>query len=339
MSTSCALVLKHFGLDGLSLERQPLPEPREGEALVRIHAVSLNRRDLLLVEGVYAPKQAFPLVIGSDAAGEVIACGEGVDLQPGTRVLIPFFPGWKDGDLTAEAMRSGFGGGICGDGVFREHIAIEADALVPLPDGLSFEEAAALPCAGATAWSALTDFGAVAKGSRLLVQGTGGVSVFALQFAKMLGATVVVTSSSEEKLERARVLGADGLVNYRMDEKWWETARDKAGGAFDAVIDVGGADTLNASIRVLKPNGTALLVGVLSGATAAIQLPLVVMRRVRLQGVTVASVTSTRAMVDAISKADLRPAIGAMFEFRDYRAAFETLAGNNAFGKIVMMLH
>ncbi|NRG17448.1 NAD(P)-dependent alcohol dehydrogenase [Rhizobiales bacterium] len=335
---SRALVLNRFGLEGLALEDRPVPEPGPGEALVKVHAVSLNRRDLLLVEGTYAPRQSFPIVVGSDAAGEVVAVGEGSDIEPGTRVLIPFFPAWEDGELTPEAMRSGFGGGICGDGVFRDHVTVPAQALVPLPDGLSFEEAATLPCAGATAWSALTDFETFKPGDRLLVQGTGGVSVFALQFARMLGLSVVITSSSDEKLEMARALGADGLVNYRTDAGWAEAARSLAGGPVDAVIDVGGTETLDASIRMLKPNGTAFLIGVLSGASASILLPLVVMRRIRLQGVTVASVASTRRMVEAAGETGLKPVIGETFPLARYRDAFQAMRDNRVFGKIVMTL-
>lgn len=335
---SRALVLNRFGIEGLALEDRPVPEPGPGEALVKVHAVSLNRRDLLLVEGTYAPRQSFPVVVGSDAAGEVVAVGDGVAIEPGTRVLIPFFPAWEDGELTAEAMRSGFGGGICGDGVFRDHVAVRAAALVPLPEHLTFEEAATLPCAGATAWSALTDFVQFKAGDRLLVQGTGGVSVFALQFARMLGLHVVITSSSDEKLETARALGADALVNYRTDAGWAETARSLAGGAFDAVIDVGGTETLDASIRMLKPNGTAFLIGVLSGASASILLPLVVMRRIRLQGVTVASVASTRRMVEAVGDTGLKPVIGEAFPLERYRDAFQAMRDNRVFGKIVMTL-
>ncbi|WP_160775648.1 zinc-dependent alcohol dehydrogenase family protein [Stappia sediminis] len=335
---SRALVLNRFGLEGLALEDRPVPEPGPGEALVKVHAVSLNRRDLLLVEGTYAPRQPFPVVVGSDAAGEVVSAGEGVDIVPGTRVLVPFFPQWSNGDLTREAMWPVYGDGICGDGVFRDHITVPAEALIPLPEYLTFEEAATLPCAGATAWSALTDFETFKPGDRLLVQGTGGVSVFALQFARMLGLSVVITSSSDEKLETARALGADGLVNYRTDAGWAQAARSLAGGPVDAVIDVGGTETLDASIRMLKPNGTAFLVGVLSGASASILLPLVVMRRVRLQGVTVASVASTRRMVEAVGDAGLKPVIGETFPLERYRDAFQAMRDNRVFGKIVMTL-
>ena len=295
-----------FGIDNLRIDARAAGSQAPGEARVRIEWVSLNRRDLLLVEGVYNPRQTLPVVPCSDGAGTVEAVGPGcARVRPGDRVVISFFPGWIAGEPDMAKFASALGGP--GDGVLRDTVTIAEEALVPLPPSVSTETAATLPCAALTAWSAVVEHGAVRPGSVVVTQGTGGVSLFALQFAKRLGARVVATTSSEAKAEKLAELGADAIVNYRREADWTKRARELAGGPVDLVVEVGGADTLDASLRLVRPGGTIALIGVLSGAKASITLPLAVMRQVRLQGVTCGPRESLEAMIRAVAANGLDP--------------------------------
>lgn len=327
--------LSRFGLEHLALETRPAPAPGPGEALVRTEAVSLNRRDLLLVEGTYNPKQPLPVTPCTDAAGIVEAVGAGVaHVKVGDAVHIGFFPGWIGGSATNEGLatsRAGQGG----DGLLAERFLYPADALHPNPPHLSAAEAATLPCAAVTAWSAIVSLGRVQPGDVVLVEGTGGVALFALQFAKLAGARVIVTSSSAGKLEAARRLGADAGIDYVAEPRWGEAAR-KVFGRIDHVVEIGGAATLETALRAVRPGGTISLVGVLGGATAPLNLPLAVMRQVRLQGVTVGSAEDHAAMLRAIAAHRLRPPVGAVFPFAEAPQAFRAMAANSAFGKIVI---
>ena len=271
-----------FGIDRLALEERPRRTPGFGEALVRVEWVSLNRRDLMLVEGVYNPRQVLPIVPCSDGAGTVEALGEGCRrLKVGDRVVVHFFPGWIAGEPDMAKLATALGG-PGGDGTLRQTLVISEQALLRLPDSVSTQAAATLPCAALTAWSAIVEHGGLKPGATVLTQGTGGVSLFAVQFAKMLGARVIATTSSDAKAAKLRELGADCVVDYRAEPDWARRARDLAGGAIDLIVEVGGADTLDASLRLIRPGGTIALIGVLSGAKAAINLPLAVMRQVRL---------------------------------------------------------
>lgn len=333
-----ALALNRFGLDGLVFEDRETPAPGPGEVAIRVEAVTLNRRDLLLVEGVYNPRQSFPVVPASDCAGTVVAVGPGVTgFRPGARVVPAFFPDWVDGEPTMANLMSSRGG-HGGDGVLAETVIFPAHGIARVPDHLNAAEAASLPCAGLTAWSALATHGGVTAGDTVLIQGTGGVAIFALQFAKLLGATAIVTTSSDRKGEAARALGADHIINYAANPRWAEAARKLAPDGIDHVIEVGGAATLEGALRAVRPGGTISLVGVLSGAIAPLNLPLAVMRRVRLQGITVGSVREFEAMLAAIGKARMKPVVGATFSFAESLAAFRAMKANTVFGKIAIDL-
>jgi NADPH:quinone reductase-like Zn-dependent oxidoreductase len=324
-----------FGIDNLRMETRAAREPGPGEARVRIEWVSLNRRDLLLVEGVYNPRQKLPLIPCSDGAGMVEATGPGcAQVQPGDRVVISFFPAWIAGEPDVAKLASALGGP--GDGVLRDAVTIADSALVPLPPSLSCEAASTLPCAALTAWSAVVEHGAIRPGSVVVTQGTGGVSLFALQFAKRLGARVVATTSSDVKAQKLNELGADAIVNYRRDPDWTKRVREVAGAPIDLIVEVGGADTLDASLRLVRPGGTIALIGVLSGAKASVTLPLTVMRQVRLQGITCGPRESLEAMIRAIAFNGLDPCVSDRFAFADAIKAFQCMAKNAHVGKIVI---
>ncbi len=303
---------------------------------MKVEAVSLNRRDLLLVEGIYNPKQHLPVIPCSDCAGTIVALGAGVTShRVGERVAPAFFPSWQDGDRPSQKDLMDSRGGPGGDGVLADYMVVKAEGAAPIPPHLTAAEASTLPCAALTAWSAIVTLGQVRAGDQVLVQGTGGVSLFALQFAKARGAVVTVTSSSPQKLAAAKALGADHGVNYRDNPRYAEEIRDLTGG-LDHVVEVGGAETLDGVIRSIKPGGTISLIGVLSGPMARVNLPLVVMRRVRLQGVTVGSLAEHKAMCDMISATGLKPVIGATYSFDQAREAFAAMGDNSVFGKIVI---
>lgn len=330
-----ALVIPRFGLDHLALAARETPDPGHGEVRVRVRAVSLNRRDVLLAQGTYNPRQSLPVVPCSDASGTVEAVGPGVArLRPGDRVVAHFFTGWIAGEPTSGKLATALGG-AGGDGTLQEAIILPEQALLPIPEGLSFAAASTLPCAALTAWSAVRD---VRRGDTVLVQGTGGVSIFALQFARLAGARVVATTSSADKAERLRALGADTVLDYRADPDWGRHAREAADGRLDLVVDVGGAATLETSLRAVRPGGTIALVGVLGGAAATVPLPLAVMRQVRLQGVTCGDREAFEAMLRAIHRHGLEPVISHTFSLDDAPLAFRAMAEGSHFGKIVIRL-
>lgn len=325
-----------FGLDNLKLvdwPEEPLPY---GHVRMAVEAVSLNRRDLLLVEGTYAPRLRFPAIPCSDAAGRIAETGAGcTHFALGDRVVAHMFPDWIAGRPTAESLRASFGGPVR-QGTLRTHIVVPEATLLAVPHHLDARDAATLPCAALTAWSALAKFGGARPGRSVLLQGTGGVSIFALQFAKTLGAAVVATSSSAEKLQRLGDLGADLVLDYRNDPQWREKARAFAGEGFDLVLEVVGGESLDGAIRLLRAGGMVALVGVLAGAKAEITLPLVVMRQVALQGVTVGSLEDFRDMLAVVAAAKLKPVISDGFPFARARDAFALMGEGGHFGKIVI---
>lgn len=335
-----AIELQGFSVDALKMVERPDPQPGPGEILVAVKAVSLNFRDWLMAQGSYNPKQKLPLIPTSDGAGEVIGLGAGVtQFKMGDRVLGHFFPTWLSGEPSVEKFSVSMGGPL--DGWLCERRVFRAEALSHIPGHLTYAEAAALPCAALTAWSAIVTLGRVQPGERMLIQGTGGVALFALQFAKLAGAEVIMISSSDEKLLRAKAMGADHTINYRTDPHWGRTARALTGGAgLDHIVELGGAGTLMQSIRAIRPGGTISMIGVLSGPSNDLQIPLVVMQQVRLQGVTVGAKDGLDAMLRAMSLADLHPVIDRAFDFseRDVRAAFAHMGGGSHFGKIVVDL-
>jgi NADPH:quinone reductase-like Zn-dependent oxidoreductase len=304
--------------------------------LVRVRAASLNYRDLLIAKGQYNPKLQFPRVLGSDAAGEVTAVGAGVTRwKPGDRVAGCFMPHWYDGPITEAVAKSTLGSDR--DGVLAELVTFEERGLVRVPDHLNFEEAATLPCAAVTAWNALTTAG-TGPGTTVLLQGTGGVSIFALQLAKALGARAVITSSSDDKLARARALGADAGTNYKTNPDWDKWARQQTAGAgVDVVVEVGGAGTLDRSLKAVKTGGHVALIGVLAGGGTFNPVP-VLMKAVRLQGVFVGSRAQFEAMNAIISQKQIRPIIDRTFPLADAPAAFRHLESGSHFGKVVVTM-
>ena len=338
-------VAPSFGLDHLQLGDHPDPgPPGPGELVLRMRAVSFNYRDLMMVQGHYNPKQPLPLVPCSDGVGEILQVGEGVSgFHPGERVAPIFAQGWLAGPQRNEFVRTTLGGPL--DGTLREAMTVPASAVVPVPEHLTDEEAACLPCAGVTAWHALTgDAGgagcsAVKAGDTVLTLGTGGVSIFALQLAQLLGARVIVTSSSDEKLERAKALGAWQTVNYRQVPEWGKRVKELTGGrGVDHVIEVGGAGTLPRSLQAVRPAGEISLIGVLSGTVEDLDIIPILMRGVRVQGVLVGSRAHFEALNRAIEAHGLRPVVDRVFPFDEAREAFEHLAAGRHLGKVCLRI-
>lgn len=322
-----------FGLDHLALVERADPRPGPGQAVVRVRAASLNYRDLMMVEGRYNPKQKLPLVPCSDGAGEVTAVGDGVSrVRPGDRVCGIFAQGWIAGGPSRDMVRTTLGGPL--DGMLAEQVALPAEGLVKVPEHLSDAEAATLPCAAVTAWASLVEGGLMA-GQSVLVQGTGGVSIFALQLAVLAGARVIVTSSSDEKLARARELGAAGCINYRQEPEWGVRVKELTGGeGVDCVMEVGGAGTLAQSLQAVRIGGCIYLIGVLSGTAAEIPITAIQMRHVRVEGVLVGSRAHFEALNRAVALHRLRPVVDRVFPLAEARDAFSYMASQGHFGKI-----
>jgi len=332
-----AMVLKSpIGTDGLELSERPDPVAGPGEVLVRLRAASLNFRDSLILKGGYRSQQKQENLIPlSDGAGDVVACGEGVDgYAVGERVIALFCQDWIAGEPDQQTIESRYGRDL--DGMLAELKVFKAHQLVKTPDCITDIEAAALPCAALTAWSAIVAEGHTKAGDLILTQGTGGVSLFALQFAKMSGARVIVTSSSDAKLARAREMGADEVINYRKDESWGKTAVALSDGrGVDNVIELGGTETLKQSLIAVRPGGTLSMIGVLSGATFGnALLPFVVSRKVRMQGVTVGSREHMSDMLRAMETHQLKPVVDKVFRLEDTAQAFKHLDSGTHFGKV-----
>ncbi len=329
------LEIRGFGLDALAPAERPEPTPGPGQVLLKLRAASLNYRDLMIVRGQYNPKLRFPRIPLSDGVGEVVALGEGAEgVAIGNRVAGLFMPGWREGALTEAKSRTALGDGV--DGLLAEYAVLPADGVVAVPPHLSDEEAACLPCAAVTAWNALVVGGGIQAGDVVLVQGTGGVSLFALQFARMHGARVIATSSSDEKLARAIALGASDGVNYRANPDWGRHVRQLAGGqGVDHVVEVGGAGTLAQSLMAVKVGGHIALIGVLAGMGQFDPLP-VLMKSVRLQGVYGGSGAMFAAMNRAIALAGMRPVVDRVFPFDEAREALQHMAGGSHFGKVAL---
>jgi NADPH:quinone reductase-like Zn-dependent oxidoreductase len=328
--------ISQFGIDRLERVTLPDPVPQYGQVLVRVHAVSLNYRDLMIVQGRYNPKMRLPRIPCSDGAGEVVGVGEGVTrVRPGDRVAGIFMQSWIDGEPDAEKIKGALGGDI--DGMLAELVVLHEDGVVAIPESLSYEEAATLPCAGVTAWNAVAEVGNIKAGDTVLIQGTGGVSIFALQFARLLGARVLGTSSSDAKLERARRLGLDAGVNYRHRADWDAWAMEQTGGSgVDLVIEVGGAGTFMRSIAALRIGGAVAQIGVLSDSTEGIVIPKLLHKQVRLRGIYVGSRAHFEKMSRAIAQHRLKPVVDEVFSLHDAPAALRRLETGSHFGKLVL---
>jgi NADPH:quinone reductase-like Zn-dependent oxidoreductase len=326
---------KELGIDALQVREKPVPKVGPGQVLVRIRAAALNYRDLLMVTGRYTRNLPLPLIPLSDGAGEVVETGEGVShWRSGDRVAGTFFQDWEGGKLTEGAAGSALGGAI--DGVLAEYALFHERGIVPLPAHLSFEEGATLPCAALTAWHALQS-GGLTCGESVLTLGTGGVSLFAVQFARAAGARVIATTGSEAKAERLRGLGVDDIVNYRTEPDWesrvWELT-DRHG--VDLVVEVGGAGTLGRSLKAVRVGGHVSLIGVLSGATGEVNPLPAVMKGVRIQGIFVGSREMFTAMLRAVELHAIHPVIDRVFPFDEAQEAYRYLESGAHFGKVVI---
>jgi len=323
-----------FGIDSLELVDRSTPQPGPGEVLVKIHAVSLNYRDLMMVKGSYNPKLRLPRIPCSDGAGEVAAIGGGVtEWKPGDRVCGSFFQNWIDGPPTPAKIKGVLGGDI--DGMIAEYVLLKEAGLVRIPGHLSFEEAASLPCAAVTAWNALAAAN-LPPDSAVLIQGTGGVSIFALQFAKMKGMRVLGISSSDAKLQRAASLGLDKGLDYGETSEWDRWVMEQTSGeGVDLVVEVGGVGTLPRSLRAVKMGGMIAQIGVLSAPAEPIPIPLILHRQVRIQGIYVGSRHDFEAMNKAITSSGLHPVLKS-HPWTETRETFRAVESASHFGKLVL---
>jgi NADPH:quinone reductase-like Zn-dependent oxidoreductase len=334
-----AYEVREFGIDDLALVERDLPQPGYREVQVKLHAASINYRDIMVVSGTYNPKMKRPAVPFSDGAGEVAAVGEGVTKwKVGDRVMPIFAQEWFEGETTEAKRRTSLGAGAYWDGVLREYATFSEEGVVRIPEHLSFEEAATLPCAALTAWNALAVSGGLKAGETVLTLGTGGVSIFAVQIAKLFGARVIATSSSTEKIAKLKVLGADETINYRENEDWERSVLElTAGRGVDHVVEVGGAGTLPRSLASVRLGGHVAMIGALSGA-ASFNPTSVFMKAVRVQGIFVGSRLMLEDLTSAVRLAKLRPVIDRIFEFEEAREALKYMESGSHFGKIVVRI-
>jgi NADPH:quinone reductase-like Zn-dependent oxidoreductase len=330
--------IQSFGIDQLVLADVPQPRPGRGEVLVKVHAVSLNYRDLLMVRGHYNPKMPLPRIPCSDGAGEVVEVGEEVnDVEVGQRVAGIFMQRWLDGAPTAETSRGALGGDV--DGMLAEYVVLHQSGVVPFPKHLSYAEAATLPCAGVTAWNALEHAAHIKPGDVVVIQGTGGVSIFALQFAKLAGATVIGTSSSDEKLARAKTLGLDAGLNYRQSPEWAKWVQQQTGNrGADLIVEVGGAGTFSQSLQAVRFGGTVAQIGILGQSEQPLPIRLILHRQIRIQGVYVGSRAHFDAMNRAITASGTRPVVDRIYAFDEAREALKSMEKGSHFGKIVIQV-
>jgi NADPH:quinone reductase-like Zn-dependent oxidoreductase len=325
-------------IDDLTFDDVDVLPPGPGQVAVTIKAVSLNFRDLAVVTGRYPRRVSGPTVIASDGCGEVVGVGEGVTtFKPGDRVAGSFFQNWITGPFAREYGNSALGGAI--DGVLTQQRLFDHAGLVRVPEHLSFEEGATLPCAGLTAWNGLVPTAHVRPGDTVLLLGTGGVSIFGLQFAKLHGARVIITSSSDEKLERARALGADETVNYTKNPEWEkEVLRLTGGNGVDIVLEVGGAGTFPQSMTAVRASGQIIVIGVLTGVAGTVPLGLIGLQTLSVRGVYVGSVAMFEDMNRALTLHGVRPVIDKVFSFEEARDALRYLQSARHVGKVVISL-
>ena len=327
-----------WGFDNLKLSQRPEPVCGPGQVIVAMRMASLNARDLIVPDRGYGRATGeLPLIPVSDGVGEVVEVGVGVSrVAVGDRVCPTYFQNWTSGEPTPERFSSALGGPL--DGVMADLVCLSAEGVVKIPDYLSDAEAATLPCAALTAWSAIVTHGKTRSGDKVLVQGTGSVALFALAFAKMQGAHVTVISSSDDKLAHVTQMGADATINYRTKEDWARASRPITAdrGGYDNIIELGGAKTLPLSLRAVRPGGTLSMIGVLSGLNIEASLGPIVARQVRLQGVTVGHRDGFEAMLRAMTQHELRPVVSEVFAFEDLRPAMDHLRNGGHFGKTLV---
>ena len=329
-----AALKKPGGLNNIVIETRPDPTPGPGQVLMRVHATSLNYHDYVVaLGGIPTPDGR---VLMSDGAGEVIGVGEGVTrFKTGDKVLSTFFPNWRDGGPVLDKML-----GVPGDqadGFSAEMVVVPASGLTRMPAGWSYAEAATLPCAALTAWRGMITEGKLKPGDWVLTQGTGGVSVFALQMAKAMGARVIATSSSPEKIEKLKALGADHVINYRETPKWGAVAKELTGGiGVDEVVEIGGPGTMAQSIAASRIGGHISLIGVLTGVSGEVPTAALFSANITVSGITVGSRQDQEDMIEAIEVMGIRPVIDKSFPLDDLADAFRHQEAQKHFGKIVV---
>ncbi|MEM9828422.1 MAG: NAD(P)-dependent alcohol dehydrogenase [Planctomycetota bacterium] len=330
------LINSSDGIDAMSFEDVDAPSPGPGEVKIALKAASLNYRDGIIAQGGYSRNDQSPVVPLSDGAGEIIEVGDGVSKwKIGDRVSPSFFRDWHSGSPCESVLHSGLGGGI--DGVLSEQFIAPEDALVAIPEDWSYVEAATVPCAAVTAWHALFHAGDLQPGQTVLLLGTGGVSIFALQMAKAAGATVIITSSSDEKLRRAIDLGADHGINYRVHPEWHkEVRRLTSDRGVDHVVEVGGPGTLERSLKSAAVGGHVHLIGVLDSPQSKVSPMLCVFNVVDIHGIYVGSRDMHQRTIDQMVATNIRPVIDRSFAFTEAKAAYQHLASGKHFGKVVI---
>ncbi len=329
-----AALRKPGGLDNIVVQERPDPTPGPGDVLIRVHATSLNYHDYAVAIGGIPSEDG--RILMSDGAGEVIGVGEGVTrFKTGDKVVSTFFPGWSDGRPELEKII-----GVPGDhkdGFAAEMVACPETAVTRMPEGFTYAEAATLPCAALTAWRGIVSEANVKAGDWVLVQGTGGVSIFALQFAKALGARVIATSSSNEKLERVKSLGADHVINYKETPEWGRKAKELTGGiGVDEVVEIGGPGTLTQSIHACRVGGHISLIGVLTGVSGEVPTAAMFSSNITMSGITVGSRREQEDMVKAINANGIKPVIDTSFPLDGLADAFRRQEAQKHFGKIVV---
>ena len=330
------LVESAEGIDAVKQVERDVPTPGDNEVLVKMNACSLNYRDLLITLGGYVRNDNRPVVPLSDGAGEVVQVGANVTtLKTGDRVIGNFFQQWKEGEIDDAGLNSALGGGI--DGVLADYFILQADCAVKIPEHLSYAEAATLPCAATTAWHALVEVGKIKAGDTILLLGTGGVSVFGLQIAKAKGAKVIITSSSDEKLEQAKAMGADFTINYK-DTPDWETEvlALTDGKGVDNVLEVGGAGTFEKSVASAKVNGTVSVIGILTGLESPTISLMTIFNLLKIQGIYVGSTSMLQDLCDFIAEHNITPVIDSEFDFANSMDAYNYMSTAKHFGKIVI---
>jgi NADPH:quinone reductase-like Zn-dependent oxidoreductase len=332
-----AYEINEFGIENLSVVEREMPHPAANEVLVKFHAASVNYRDLMMVKGDYNPKLKTPLVPFSDGAGEVVAVGENVSKwKIGDRVCPIFMQGWIDGDIEFKKARTALGGDA--DGCLREFGAFSENGLISIPDHLSYQEAATLPCAALTAYHALFVSGCLKPDDTVLLLGTGGVSIFALQFASVYGAKTIITSSSDEKLQHGKELGADELINYRENPDWDKAVLDLTERrGVDHVVEVGGAGTIQKSLKAVKMGGHIATIGALAGGENNVSPVSIFMKSIKLHGIFVGSRQMFEQMNQMLCQhPHLKPVIDKVFSFAEAKDALKYMESGSHFGKIVI---
>jgi NADPH:quinone reductase-like Zn-dependent oxidoreductase len=327
-----------FNIDALTMDRVEVHAPGPHEVLIAMRAVSLNYRDLMLVKGLYDPHVQKPRIPCSDGAGEVIAVGTAVTaFRIGDRVVTSFFRDWIDGPPTTAARASALGGAV--DGTLATRMVLPEHALVKIPNFFSFEEAATFPCAAVTAWHALVSTADIGTRDTVLILGTGGVSIFGLQIAKLRGATTIVTSSSDEKLLRALAMGAEHTVNYKQHPEWDRRIHELTGKqGVSHVLEVGGAGTLPLSLRSAGVGAQVSVIGVLTGLEQPLNIGQILSKTLRVQGIYVGSRAMLSECMGAFAFAGIRPVVDRVFTFADAKDAFQALEQAHHFGKIVITI-